>query len=126
MALTDAQHTDCQRWMGYGITARYAYGVNVPYEPLGLAAVLDALTASQEEVLVNIYLTPLATLESDVVAAAANLDTVKAGPWEANPREVSMRTSLFKQKARELCVFLGFEPGPGLGAGGNSIALVRC
>jgi len=110
--------------MGYGISDRIGFGVVVPVEPLGLNDVLDNLTSSQETVLIDVFLTPLATLETAVRTAADNLDTLKAGPWEANPNEVAARRNLFRSTCRELCAFLGFEPGPAL-AGGNSIAIVR-
>jgi hypothetical protein len=126
MALTDRQKADTQRWMGYGITAHVSYGTHAQYEPLGLDEVLDELTATQEELLVTVYLDVLAILEPAVVSAADNLDTLKAGPWEANPREMAQRQDLYRGKCRELCGFLGFEPGPNLGPGGNSIAIVRC
>jgi hypothetical protein len=124
--LTDQQRLDCQRWMGYGITAHTSYGNHQQWEPLGLDEVLDELTSVQESTLVAIYLDVLAVLEPAIVSAADNLDTLKAGPWEANPREMAQREELFRRKCRELCGFLGFEPGPTLAGGSNSAPIVRC
>lgn len=134
MALTDAQIVDVRRWAGYGMAgddtlaiyadpvyshAGPAWGLN----QLTLAQKLAAMTAAEEEVLVTTYLTTLATLEAAIPAAAANLDTQAAGPWIANPLEMTQRTALFNRWRRDMCSFLAIPPGPGLGSG--SVTLMR-
>jgi hypothetical protein len=123
MALTDRQKADCQRWMGYGVTERVGYGRSIPMEPLGLMEALDALDATDEEILTERYLDLLPALEQAILDAGANLDTQAAGPWIANPREMSQRKSLYNGLRRDLCSFLGFAPGPALGNGGMTVLL---
>lgn len=127
MALTAQQKADTRRWLGWPTLkngeADYVYG-HTP-SSISLAAALDALTATDEGILTGTYLANLTTLEQAILDAQANFDTLKAGPWEANPREASLRRSLFTNWRREMAAFLGFPTGPGLTGGGNSIALVR-
>jgi hypothetical protein len=117
MALTDRQKADCQRWMGYGVTERVGYGRSIPMEPLGLMEALDALDATDEEILTERFLDLLPALEQAI------LDTQAAGPWIANPREMSQRRGLYNAQRRDLCAFLGFAPGPALGNGGMTVLL---
>ena len=127
MALTDAQKVDARRWMGYPVLGDgetddvYSSGAF----SVSLSSRLDTLTAAEETALVDAFMTPIAALETAVTTAGDNLDTLKAGPWEANPNEVSQRTALYKQWRRDMCAFLGFAPGPALGAGGG-MRIVRC
>lgn len=134
MALSDAQIVDVRRWAGYGPAGNEALAVysDPVYSHAGpawglnkltLAEKLAGLTAAEESVLTTTYLTILATLEAAIPAAAVNLDTLEAGPWKANPLEMSQRTALFSKWRREMCSFLSIPPGPGLGSGG--ITLVR-
>lgn len=134
MALTDAQRVDIRRWSGYGPAGNEALAVfsDPVYSHAGpawglnrltLAEKLAGLTAAEEEVLTTTYLAILATLEAAIPAAAANLDTKVAGPWEANPLEMTQRTALFNKWRRDMCSFLAIPPGPGLGSG--SITLMR-
>ncbi len=120
--------------MGYGVegdaeTAIYAQPVYSPsYNRTGVGILLsdrlDHLTSAEENILVDIYLDKLETLETDVLLAGDNIDTAEAGPWKANPREQADREKLFNSWRRKMCAFLNFEPGPGLEGGGLSI--VRC
>lgn len=122
--LTDAQKLDVRRWMGYpSLEADELDYVRWTsrYSSLTLTERLDALTATEETTLVAAYLTPLATLEAAILTAADNLDTLEAGPWKANPREVQQRTALYKQVRRDMTAFLGFRPGPALGDGGMTL-----
>ncbi len=131
--LTDAQKLDVRRWAGYamvgdGTISDYADPVDsasLGGNTLTLAEKLDALTAQEEAVLTDTFLTNLATLEAAILTSAANLDTLEAGPWKANPTEVSQRTRLFDQWRRDMAAFLGIPPGPGLGGGGR-LRLERC
>jgi hypothetical protein len=124
--LTDAQRIDIRRWMGYPSLADDELDFvrwTSRYSSMTLTERLDALTSTEQTILVARFLDKLDTLEDAVTSAGDNLDTLEAGPWKANPREVQQRTALFKQLRRDLCAFLGFEPGPGLGPGG--IQLMR-
>lgn len=126
MTLTDAQIVDLRRWLGYPLAS--ATGVETVYTPdsprVSFTARLEALSASEETVLVERFLDKLALLEQAILDAADNLDTDTAGPWKANHREISQRKSLYNSTRREMCAFLGFEPGPSLGTG--AIFATRC
>jgi hypothetical protein len=52
---------------------------------------------------------------------SGNLDTSAAGTWQANPLEMGQRVRLFNKWRREMCAFIGVEPGPSLGPGGMNI-----
>ncbi len=121
--LTDAQKTDVRRWLGYPLLNAgepdtiYTSAWSRSGVPVSLTAKLASLAAAEEVVLVTTYLDRLATLETDILGASANLDTLVAGPWQANPNEVAQRASLFARWRRDMAAFLGFAPGPGLGSG---------
>jgi len=133
--IDETQRADIRRWGGYAVVGNDAlavfsdpvyshtgpaYGLN----SLTLAQKLDNLTDAEELTLVTRYLTPLADLEAGLLGSADNMDTQAAGPWIANPRELAERTRLYNRWRRDMCAFLGFPPGPALGASG--ITLVRC
>ena len=132
MALTDAQITDCRRFMGYqlsGTTDPVTDNWDIVYLVFGMRQMslhtrLGNLSAPEEAVLVNTYLVNLTALESAIITASDNLDTDVASVWTHNKQEVADRTGLFDMWRRRLCGFLGCAPGPALGDGGMS--LVRC
>lgn len=126
MSFTDAEKTDIRRYCGYPVYGQspnqfvgyrffQAYG-NLEFK-------LNNLQPSEEAVVRDSYLANLATLETDIPGASANLDTAEAGPWKWNAREVSDRSALFDQWRRRLCGFLGVPPGPALGDGGFRIVV---
>lgn len=128
MSFTNAEKVDLRRYCGYGL-----YGMGQPTPASGyrfstqygvLEYKLNTLGNEEEAVVRTTYLANLATLESAVVGAGANLDTDQAAVWVHNKNEVQDRMGLFNRWRRELCAFLGISPGPALGAGGNSVALV--
>lgn len=131
MALTDAQITDVRRFAGYqlgGVPAPtadndLAYLV-VGMRQMSLVSRLTSLSASEESVLINTYLTNLNALESAIVAAASNLDTDEAAVWKRNRSEVADRERLFDGWRRRMCSFLGFAPGPGIGSSAQ-VSLAR-
>src|SRR5262249_45914073 len=125
----DAQTLDVRRFMGYtvvgdlpvGDTYDNVYAMVAPGVFQTLFHRLNSLQDSEETILVNVYLANLRTLEQDILDARTNLDTLEAGPWIANPNEIGRRSDLFAQWRRNLCTFLGFPPGPGLGTGGLTV-----
>jgi hypothetical protein len=132
--LTDAQKVDVRRWAGYQLQGD---GESQPFTvpvftstTVGGSGVmpgmtldyrLDHMSVSEETVLVDTFLTPLAGLETAILGAAANLDTDQAAVWKRNPREVADRNSLFNQWRRRMCGFIGIAPGPELGEGGMTL-----
>lgn len=126
--LTDAQKLDVRRWMGYPSLSDGELDM-VRWNPysrtsMSLTERLENLTSTEEVSLTDAYLTPLAAMETALINVGDNLDTLVAGPWTANPQEMAQRSALFNKWRRDMCTFLGFQPGPGLGSGG--ITLVRC
>ena len=87
---------------------------------------LNDLTDAEAGVLRTTYLERLDKLETDIYAAADNLDTGEAAVWKRNKREIGERKSLYGSMRRRLCDFLGVRPGPELqsGSGGNSVRVI--
>jgi hypothetical protein len=124
--LTDAQKLDCRRWMGYP-TLNAGFRDIIFTTSFGAVSITDKLanlTDSEETVLIDVYLTPLAALEAAILTVGDNLDTDAAAVWKRNVNEQSDRERLFDSVRRRMCAFLGFKPGPELGCG-SSLSLVR-
>jgi hypothetical protein len=131
--LTDAQKSDVRRFAGYPMLADtvandntdFAYG----YVSSGVWQTLEHrlthMRPEEENTLISVYLANLTQLESAVPGAGDNLDTDVAAVWTRNTREVQDRAALFDDWRRRMCGFIGISPGPWLGDGGNTIALVR-
>jgi hypothetical protein len=129
MAFTDAEKTDIRRFCGYG-----AYGGGQPLPASGyrfstqygvLEYKLNTLSAAEETV-TRTYLTNLGQLETDIFGSAGvrqNLDTDEAAVWKHNKNEYRDRKALFNGTRRELCGFLGIQPGPALGNGGLTMVV---
>ena len=129
MAFTDSEKTDVRRFCGYG-----AFGGGQPLPASGyrfstqygvLEYKLNTLSAAEEAVTRN-YMTSLGQLETDIMGASGvrqNLDTDAAAVWTHNKNEYRDRKALFNGTRRELCAFLGIQPGPGLGAGGVTLVV---
>ncbi len=129
MAFTDAEKTDIRRFCGYG-----AFGGGQPLPASGyrfstqygvLEYKLNTLSAA-EETITRTYMTSLAQLETDIIGASGvrqNLDTDAAAVWTHNKNEYRDRKALFNGTRRELCAFLGIQPGPGLGNGGLTLVV---
>lgn len=129
MAFTDAEKTDIRRFCGYG-----AFGGGQPLPASGyrfstqygvLEYKLNTLAAAEESV-TRTYMTSLAQLETDIIGASGvrqNLDTDAAAVWTHNKNEYRDRKALFNGTRRELCTFLGIQPGPGLGNGGVTLVV---
>lgn len=129
--LTTAQQIDVRRWMGYSVSGdstsfpfRELVYSEVSYMGLSIDYRLQHLQPEEETVVTTVYLNRLAALETAITDSSDNLDTDVAAVWAHNKNEVRDRTKLFNQIRRDLCAFLGFEPGPKLGDG--SLRLVRC
>ncbi len=132
--LTDAQKVDVRRWAGYQLQGD---GESQPFTApvftsttVGGSGVmpgmtlnyrLDHMSVSEETVLIDTFLTPLAGLETAILGAADNLDTDAAAVWKRNTREVADRGRLFNQWRRRMCGFIGIAPGPELGEGGMTL-----
>jgi hypothetical protein len=127
--LTDAQMTDVRRYMGYqlvGTTMPITGDQDLVYGRFGMVIMslytrLTTLTASEESVLINTYLTNLYALETAIPTTSDNLDTAQAAVWYHNARELADRDRLFDSWRRRMCEFIGFAPGPGLGNGSISV-----
>ena len=129
--LTDQQKLDVRRYAGYPATPAdvtlddsrdFAYGWVSPGTWKTLTDLLDNLRPETEATLITQYLTPLATLESAIPAAGANLDTDQAAVWVHNKTEVAERMKLFDAWRRRMCDFIGIPPGPSLGRGGLRVS----
>lgn len=128
MALTDAQVTDVRRFAGFQLSGTPGLTANndIAYLVFGtrqmsLVERLNTLSASEETVLVSVYLTNLYALEQAILDSSDNLDTDVAAVWSRNKQEVRDRQNLFDDWRRRMCAFLGFAPGAGLGAGGVTV-----
>lgn len=127
--LTDQQKTDVRRYAGYPMVGDtpvdnsrdFAYGWVSPGVWETLFKRLTTMSASEESVLINVYLTKLALLETAITDASDNLDTDVAAIWTHNKNEVSDRMSLFNKWRRQMCAFIGIPPGPWLGNGGTRV-----
>ncbi len=128
MALTNQERVDVRRFCGYGMYGN-ANNLAGGYRYFTQYGVLEFrmtnLAAEEETTLRLVYLTgnptSLYALEAAVYGSTANLDTDKASVWTHNKNEVRDRRNLFNQMRRDLCGFLGIEPGPDLGDGSASL-----
>lgn len=127
MAFTDSEKTDIRRFCGYPVyggqpVQAFGYRFSTHYGTLEFK--LNNLQSSEESVIRTTYLANLATLETAIVSASANLDTTSAAVWSHNPNEVRDRERLFNSWRTKLCQFLGIPPGPGMdGDGGIRIVV---
>lgn len=120
MAFSASERTDIRRHCGYP-----AYGVGASgfqgwrfFQAYGLLEYRVQNLAAAEEAVVRGYLVQLASLEVDIPATAARLDTEQAAVWTRNPQETRDRAALFDDWRRRLCGFLGIPAGPALGERG--------
>jgi hypothetical protein len=127
--LTAQQMADTRRWAGYPMLADtvaddsrdFAYGWVSPGVWQTLQHRLTNMKPEEESILINSYLTPLATMESAIPATGDNLDTEQAAVWKWNKNEARDRKNLFDDWRRRMCYFIGVAPGPSLGNGGAQI-----
>jgi hypothetical protein len=97
----------------------FSYGWTLPGVWETLYSILTNLTAENENTLITVYLTNLATLESAIYGTTANQDTDTAGVWKRNANELAERKSLYRFARLEMCAFLGIAAGPTLRQGGT-------
>ena len=83
---------------------------------------LNNLRTEEANTLTTVYLPALAAQEAGLLAAQTNMGTDQAAVWTRNKNEVSDRSAHFNRTRRDMCAFLGFAPGPGLGRGGNQVS----
>ena len=120
MAFSASERTDIRRHCGYP-----AYGVGASgfqgwrfFQAYGLLEYRVQNLAAAEEAVARGYLVQLTSLEADIPATAARLDTEQASVWTRNPQETRDRAALFDDWRRRLCGFLGIPAGPALGERG--------
>lgn len=127
MAFTTAEKADIRRFCGFGV-----FGTGSPLPASGyrfstqygtLEYKMNTLGPEEETVVRVTYLANLATLEAAIVSTSANLDTDTAAVWKHNRNEYRDRKELFNGWRRELCAFLGLQPGPNLGGVGVSLVV---
>ena len=130
MAFTNQERVDIRRFCGYGMfggNASPAWGMRYFTQYGTLEYKLTNPAPEEETTLRLVYLTgnptSLYALEAAVYGATANLDTDQAAVWKHNKNEVRDRKNLFNQMRRDLCDFIGIEPGPALGDGGLSFVV---
>lgn len=127
--LTDLQLSDVRRFAGYPMRGDVplssdndlAWGQVAPIVWQTLTHRLTTLRP-EEETRVVTFLSTLSGLETDVLSSTENLDTDQAAVWVHNKNEVADRMKLYRMWRRELCAFIGVEPGPSLGTGGITLA----
>lgn len=140
MALSADEIAAVRYYMGYATVGTGTLAVakemafsNVTYFGVSLdgssqdpgGGILNNLSSYAETRVRSYYLVALVARESEIQAAASNLDTDQAAVWFHNKQEIADRRSLFMQLRVDLCAFLGFPPGEGLSGGANSGQLVR-
>lgn len=130
MALTDRQKADVRRYAGYPMVSDtptddsrdFAYSWVSPGTWRTLFHRLNHMTAEEEQILIDVYLTNLASLEALVVASGDDLDTDQAAVWTRNKNEIRDRTALFDGWRVRMCRFIGIAPGPMLSGGGMRVS----
>ena len=116
MAFTDIQKTDIRRHCGfpmYGNQATPAFGYRY-FTQYGTLEFRINNASPAEEVVISNFVTELNLLETAVVDAGDNLDTDKAAVWVHNKDEVRDRRALYSIRRKDLCRFIGVNPGPAI------------
>lgn len=118
---TATEVTDIRRFAGYPSVG--AAGYFYPIEIGGtLQSSLGNLSDTEQVIVRTKFLAVLPGLETAIAGSGANMGTDIAAVWTRNRREVLDRRALYNVTRRELCLFIGVSPGPGLESGG----VVRC
>jgi len=116
---TAGETTDIRRFCGYPAYGAFGYVWSPGYAYLDTQ--IAAMAPAEVAVIRTTYLPALYTMETAIDNSGTNLDTDQAAVWLHNKQEVADRTSLFNQKRRGLCDFIGCPYGPGLQAGGTTV-----
>ncbi len=117
---TADQVTAIRRYCGFPAYATWGYILGGD-DMATLDGQLAGMSPSEVTVVENDYLAVLPGLETAINNATANLDTDKAAVWTHNKQEVSDRIALYNYLRRQLCSFIGIDPGPGLRMGGSVV-----
>lgn len=126
MAFTDTEKVNIRRYCGfpvYGGQPVQAFGHRFFQHYGTLEFRMNNMLPEEEAVVRTTYLANLATLETAIVGASANLDTAQAAVWTHNKNEVRDREALYASWRRKLCAFIGIPPGPELGSGGIKVVV---
>ena len=131
MTFTNQERVDIRRFCGYGMfggTSSPAFGYRFFTQYGTLEYKLSNPAAEEETTLRLTYLTgnptSLYALEAALYGTTANLDTEQAAVWTHNKNEMRDRKRLFDQMRRDLCDFIGIEPGPGLTGNSGTMRIV--
>ncbi len=116
---TAAETTDIRRFAGYPAYGAFGYVWSPGYAYLDTQ--IAAMAPAEVAVIRTTYLPALYTMETAIDGSGANLDTDSASVWFHNKNEIADRTTLFNQKRRGLCDFIGCPYGPGLTSGAGSV-----
>lgn len=113
MALTDAQKDQVRRHVGYpvfgnGISASPpSFGYRYYQWYLTLEYRMNNLSANQEDLLNNTYVSNCTSAFNAIQDARDNLDTDRAAVWYHNKNEVRDRLDFYKVNCHLLAEYLG-------------------
>lgn len=113
--LTIAERVNVRRYLGYPPAGDDLNGTSSSWRFNQIWGLMEwKLThcTDEELVVVRKYLTQLPSLESNILAAADNLDTISIAVLHQNPHEIRDRQRLFDGWRNRFAQFLGLPPGP--------------
>ncbi len=118
--LTDDEKVLVRYYCGYGMYGTQAlpangYRFSIAYGTLEYKMIT---LEDAEYAKVELFLTELPLLESDITSVRLNMDTAQAAVWYWNKNELRDRVRLYNVRRLALCALLGIPPGPSLQAGG--------
>jgi hypothetical protein len=124
---TDQQLVDIRRFCGYptqsdGTVLFPAPWVNREY--LALDYRLQHFSIDETKTILTVYLPPLYVAQTAIQTMGTTLNVDMAGPFKRNSREMRERISLYNWLRRDLCAYMGIQPGPGLSQSDGSITLM--
>lgn len=119
-AFTNAELVAIRKFCGFGAKTQAGLVMDGPYGNLEFR--LGNLDDDEAAEIRTNYLVNLPLLETAIFDAGDNLDTAAAAIWTHSKTEVADRRELYNMTRRELCGFIGVQPGPALSSG----RLVRC
>lgn len=117
---TDEETASIRYYAGYTATTE-AFGYAFDGTSLPTLDYICSQMLAANQVTLRAMLVTLASLEQAIDSAGANLDTDQASVWIHNKNEVGDRVSLFNNKRRRMCAFLGVIPGQYLRSGSRAV-----